>query len=257
MRGVMELFAAVDVMDGRAVRLVRGQFGMSRYFGDPFDVARRFLAAGAPWLHLVDLDAARGGRPMNRSVVLSLTEAAHRAGARVEAGGGVRERVDVDGLLAAGVDRVVLGTAAIEDPEFATTSAARHPGQVAVGLDYRRQRGTLELALRGWTERVAVNPAELLSAWAGAPLAALVITAIDRDGTRSGPDTEGLCRILDATALAVVASGGVGGVADLSALARLSSPVFRRRLAGVVVGRALVDGSIEVEEAVAACAVSE
>ncbi|MDA8318058.1 MAG: 1-(5-phosphoribosyl)-5-[(5-phosphoribosylamino)methylideneamino] imidazole-4-carboxamide isomerase [Actinomycetota bacterium] len=252
----MELFAAVDVMGGGAVRLVKGELDAPRSFGDPLDVARRFLAAGAPWLHVVDLDAARSGAPVNRAVVLSLVEEAHRAGARVEVGGGVRESRDVGELLVAGVDRVVLGTVAIEEPGAAACHASRHPGKVAVGLDYRRTPGGgLELALRGWTQRADADPAQLLAGWAGVPLAAVVVTAIDRDGTRQGPDTDGLSWMLDATALPVVASGGVGSADDLTALTRLRSG-SGRSLAGAVVGRALVDGSIEVEEAVAACAAS-
>ena len=252
----MELFAAVDVMGGGAVRLVKGELDAPQGFGDPLDVARRFLAAGAPWLHVVDLDAARTGTPVNRAVVLSLAAEAQRAGARVEVGGGVRDGRDVDELLAAGVDRVVLGTVAIEEPGAAARHASRHPGKVAVGLDYRRTPGgDFELALRGWTQRARAGPAQLLASWAGVPLAAVVVTAIDRDGTRQGPDIEGLSWMLDATALPVVASGGVGSADDLSALARLRSAAGRS-LAGAVVGRALVDGSIEVEEAVAACAAS-
>ena len=252
----MELFAAVDVMGGGAVRLVKGELDAPQGFGDPLDVARRFLAAGAPWLHVVDLDAARTGTPVNRAVVLSLAAEAQRAGARVEVGGGVRDGGDVDELLAAGVDRVVLGTVAIEEPGAAARHASRHPGKVAVGLDYRRTPGgDVELALRGWTQRARAGPAQLLAGWAGVPLAAVVVTAIDRDGTRQGPDIEGLSWMLDATALPVVASGGVGSADDLSALARLRSAAGRS-LAGAVVGRALVDGSIEVEEAVAACAAS-
>ncbi len=253
----MELFAAVDVMGGRAVRLVKGEFGASETFGDPLELAGQFVAAGAPWLHVVDLDAARTGEPVNRGLVLSLVDVAHRAGARVEVGGGLRRREDLDELLAGEVDRVVLGTVAIEDPDLAAQHAARHPGRVAVGFDYRRaQNGALELALRGWTERAALDPAELLAAWADVPLASVVVTAIDRDGTREGPDTEGLSWVLDVTDLDVVASGGVGGASDLSRLARLRSPGKGRSLTGVVVGRALLDGSMGVGEAIAACAAS-
>jgi phosphoribosylformimino-5-aminoimidazole carboxamide ribotide isomerase len=253
----MELFAAVDVLGGRAVRLVRGDFEASRVFGDPLEVAGGFLAAGVRWLHVVDLDAARGGVRVHRDVVASIASAAHRAGARVEVGGGVRDVADVDALLGEGVDRVVLGTAAVEDPDLASRAAARHPGRIAVGFDYRRaDDGALELAVRGWTERAAVDPAALLDGWADDPLAAVVATSIDRDGTREGPDADGLARLLDATGLDVVASGGVGCVADLVALAGLRSPERGRSLAGVVAGRALVDGSVEVGEAVAACAAS-
>lgn len=251
----MELFCAIDVMAGRAVRLVRGEFDAARSFGEPLDLAGRFLEAGARWLHVVDLDAARTGEPANRGVVILLSEAAHRAGARMQAGGGVRDVRAAESLLDAGVDRVVLGTAAIEDPDFAAGLAARHPGRVAVGLDYRRKAdGTLELALRGWTASSGSGVEPLLAAWAEAPLAAVVVTAIDRDGTREGPDLEGLSAVLDLTNVDVVASGGVGRVADLAALACLCSPVHSRPVAGVVAGRALADGSIDVEEAVAACA---
>ncbi len=252
----MELLCAIDLMGGRAVRLVRGEFDAARTFGDPLELAGRFLAAGASWLHVVDLDAARSGDRVNRAAVRALVDAAHHTGARVETGGGIRDEKTADALLGEGVDRVVLGTAAIEDPALALRLARRHPGRVAVGLDYRRANdATLELALRGWTEQARTSLEHLFAAWAGAPLA-LVVTAIDRDGTRDGPDLDGLSGVLDATALDVVASGGVGRAEDLSALARLRSPVNARGVAGVVVGRALADGSIGVEEAIAACAAS-
>ncbi|HVC14596.1 MAG TPA: 1-(5-phosphoribosyl)-5-[(5-phosphoribosylamino)methylideneamino] imidazole-4-carboxamide isomerase [Acidimicrobiales bacterium] len=251
----MDLFCAIDVMAGRAVRLVNGEFGAAENFGDPLELAARFSGAGASWLHVVDLDAARTGARTNRDVVLSVIAAAHRAGTRVETGGGVRDERALDELVAAGADRVVLGTAAIEDPARVVGLAERHPGRVAVGLDYRRgPDGTPDLALRGWTESSGATPALLVDAWAHAPLAALVVTAIERDGTRTGPDLEGLSDVLDATALPVVASGGVGRVADLLDLARLRSPRAGRHVRGVVVGRALVDGSVDVEEAVASCA---
>lgn len=253
----MELFCAIDVMDGRAVRLVKGEFGAARDFGDPFELAELFLTAGAPWLHVVDLDAARTGNPANRDVVLGLVDAAHRAGTKVEVSGGARDGDTVDALLAAGADRVVLGTAAIEDPDLAGRLSARHPGRISVGIDYRRAAdGTLELALRGWTEPASADFESLLDAWASAPLASVVATSIERDGTREGPDVDSLSRILDETALEVVASGGVGRSEDLDALARLRSYVHGRRIAGVVVGRALADGSIGLEEAVAACEAS-
>ena len=252
----MDLLCAIDLLDGRAVRLVRGELGAPRSFGDPLALAGRFLAAGAPWLHVVDLDAARTGEPVNREAVRALGDAAHAAGARVEAAGGVRDEARAEELLISGVDRVVLGTAAIEDPSLAGGLAARHPGRIAVALDYRRKDGgRLELALRGWTERAHTTIESLLAVWEGAPLT-LVVTAIDQDGTREGPDAAGLAQVLDATSLEVVASGGVGRAEDLLALGRLRSPARLRRVAGVVVGRALADGSIGVEEAVASCAAS-
>jgi phosphoribosylformimino-5-aminoimidazole carboxamide ribotide isomerase len=254
---MMELLPAVDLMGGGAVRLVQGAFEQARSFGDPLDIARGFVGGGAAWLHVVDLDAARTGEPVNRPLVLSLLELAHSGGTKVEIGGGVRSSREVDALVGAGADRVVLGTAAIEDPEFAVRCARRHPGRVSVGLDYRRgPGGTLEPAVRGWTGGAVGGVGTVLGALAGEPVGAVVVTAIDRDGTLGGPDVEGLGSVLDATDLPVVAAGGVGGVGDLRRLASLRSPSLGRRLVGTVVGRALVDGTMHLEEALAACAPS-
>lgn len=253
----MELLAAIDVLGGEAVRLVKGAFDKAEGFGDPLAVAARFLDAGSPWLHVVDLEAARTGSPANRGTVLALAGLAHEAGARIEVGGGIRSERDVDEVLAVGVDRVVLGTAAIETPELALRCARRYPGRVAVGLDYRRaEDGSLRLAVRGWEGVAGRDVTSVLAALGEEAVAALVVTAIDRDGTRTGPDLDGLAGVLDATAVPVVASGGVGRLDDLVALGTLRSPGAGRRVAGVVAGRALVDGTIDVQEAVAACAAS-
>lgn len=254
---MMDLLAAIDLMDGDAVRLVKGEFGQAAHFGDPVAVAARFLEAGAPWLHVVDLDAARAGLPVHRATVLELTDLAHRTGARIEVGGGIRTAGDVDELLDGGIDRVVLGTAAIETPELACECARRHPERVAVGIDYRRSGdGALVPAVRGWSANAGRDVATLLACFGGAPLAAIVVTGIERDGTRTGPDLEGLAAMLELTDLPVVASGGVGSVEDLWTITKLRSHAWGHGVTGVVVGRALVDGTIDVREAVAACAAS-
>ncbi len=188
----------------------------------------------------------------------AIAAAAHAAGVRVQTGGGVRTAADVDELLAAGVDRVVLGTAALADPALAVALARRHPGAVAVGLDYRRRDdGQLEAASRGWLEGSGRTVDEVLAALDGAPLGAVVVTAIERDGTLAGPDVDGLSRVLRSTALPVVASGGVGQADDLRSLAALTVAVAAedgpRRLTGAIVGKALVDGRVTMEEALAAC----
>jgi len=253
----MDLLAAIDLRGGAAVRLVQGDFGREQGYGDPVALASRLVDAGARWLHVVDLDAARTGEPVNRAVVLDI---AARATVPVQSGGGVRSAADVDELLGAGVARVVLGTAALEDPDLAGELATGHPDRVALGLDYRRRDdGSLEAAARGWTTGSGRTVAELLDHLAGAPLGAVVVTAIERDGTLAGPDLDGLAGVLGLTALPVVASGGVGSADDLRALAglRVAAPPAGgpvRRLAGVVVGKALVDGRVGVEEAIAACA---
>jgi phosphoribosylformimino-5-aminoimidazole carboxamide ribotide isomerase len=251
---MIDLFPAIDLREGRAVRLTQGDFSRQHDYGDPLALALRFQEGGAKWLHVVDLDAARTGEPTNRAVVVAIAEA---VGMAVQTGGGVRTEGDVGELLAAGLARVVLGTAALEDPALALRCAERFPGQVALGLDYRRRAdGQLEAAVRGWAQGSGQSVAGALASVAEAPLGAVVVTAIERDGTLSGPDLEGLGEVLDATALPVIASGGVGGLADLRALGALVGAGGGRALVGAVVGKALVDGRISVEEAVATCAAS-
>ena len=251
----MELFPAIDLMGGLAVRLVQGDFGRSTTYGDPLEVARRYLDAGARWLHVVDLDAARTGVPANRDAVLSLVALAGARAVTVQVGGGVRSDAAVDDWVAAGVGRVVLGTGAIEDPVLSRRVATRHPHRIALGLDYRRRPdGALEAVSRGWVEGSGHMVDEVLDALADVPLGAVVVTAIERDGTLAGPDLDGLALVLDLTALPAIASGGVGSLDHLRDLAALRSPEAGRALAGAIVGRALVDGRIEAGEAIAACA---
>lgn len=253
----MDLFPAVDLRGGGAVRLVQGDFGREQSYGDPLALAERFLAAGAGWLHVVDLDAARTGRAANREVVVAIAELAGRHGARVQTGGGVRTEEDVAELLGAGLARVVLGTAAVADPALARRWAERFPRQVVLGLDYRRgDGGELEPAVRGWLEGSGVTVRALLEELAGAPLGAVVVTDIGRDGTLSGPDLEGLAAVLDWTEVPVVASGGVGSLDDLRRLGALRGPAHGRALAGAIAGKALADGRIETEEGVRLCAAS-
>ncbi len=255
----MELYPAVDIRDGGAVRLTQGDFDRQSEYGDPIDLAKRFVAGGAPWLHVVDLDAARLGHPANRASVLAIARAVD---VPVQTGGGVRSEDDVAELLDGGVARVVLGTVAVDHPDLAAELAEAHPGRVAVGVDYRRgPDGRTEVAVRGWAHGSGRTVPEFLRELDGTAVAAVIVTAIDRDGTLLGPDIEGLCEVLAATAIPVIASGGVGAVTDIAALARLavdpdgSDP--KRRLAGSITGKALVDGRMTVAEGVAACAPSE
>ena len=246
----MLLYPAIDLRDGRCVRLYQGDYGREQAYGtDPVAVARDFAAAGARWIHVVDLDAARTGEPVNRDVVAAIAAAVRPLGVSVQAGGGVRDQASAEALFAAGVDRVVLGTAAVEHPELVRELAADHP--VAVGLDARNG----EVAVRGWTEGSGRKVTELLARYEDAGVAAVVVTEIERDGTLTGPDVDGLASVLEATALDVIASGGVSSVADLEVLASLRA-AGTRRLAGVIVGKALHDGLFSVEEAVAACEAS-
>ncbi len=250
----MDLYPAIDIRDGAAVRLVQGDFDRQSDYGDPLVLARSFTDAGAPWLHVVDLDAARTGSPVNRSTVLAIAAAVD---VPVETGGGVRTDEDIDELLSGGVARVILGSAVLDDPGLALRSAARHPGRIAVGLDYRVDaEGRAEVAIRGWEERSGRILADLLEELAQVDLSAVIVTAIDRDGMLQGPDLAGLAAVLEATALPVIASGGIGSVEDIRALATMSARPggFKRHLAGAICGKALVDGYMTVEEGVAACA---
>jgi phosphoribosylformimino-5-aminoimidazole carboxamide ribotide isomerase len=248
----MELFCAIDLRAGRAVRLRKGDFADERRFGDPLELADRFVADGAEHLHVVDLDAARSGRPANRAIVRAIVA---RTAVPVQVGGGVRSEDDVAELVDMGVERVVMGTTAITRPEVARASAARFPGRVALGLDYRRSGAdALEAAVAGWTDGAGVSVTDVLSAWRDAPLAAVVLTAIDRDGTGAGADLDALRAVLDATGHQVVASGGVGSLGDLEELGAVRAERTGRAPDGVIVGTALVDGSFGVKEAIAACA---
>ncbi len=248
----MELYPAIDLHDGGAVRLVQGDFGRVREYGDPVALARSYAAGGASWIHVVDLDAARTGEPVNRDVVLEIATTVDVA---VQAGGGVRRSADAAALLDHGVHRVVLGTAALETPELVESLAARYPGRVAVGLDHRAAGA--ELAVRGWEHSTGTTLDAALSRLAPVDLGAVVVTAIDRDGMLGGPDLVGLLAVLKLTDHPVVASGGVRSTSDLAALSGLEATAGtehrHRRLVGAIVGTALAEGAMTVEEAIAAC----
>jgi phosphoribosylformimino-5-aminoimidazole carboxamide ribotide isomerase len=242
----VDLFPAIDLRGGRCVRLYQGDYSRETVYGDdPVVQAEAFAAAGAPWLHVVDLDAARTGEASNRAIVAAVVAAVD---VPVQASGGVRDDAAADALLAAGVRRVVVGTAALADPAWVRRLAARHPGRVAVGLDARDR----DVAVHGWTEGSGRDLVDVARGFDDAGVAALVVTDIGRDGTLVGPDLGQLGDVLAVTGLDVVASGGVGTLADLRALAALE--VSGRRLAGAIVGRALYEGAFALPEAVAATA---
>lgn len=225
------------------MRLRRGDFDAETvYDDDPVAVARRFADAGARWIHVVDLDAARTGVATNLAIVEAVCAAVP---SRVQAGGGVRSAEAAGELLAAGAARVVVGTAAVEQPELVDDLCVLHPGTVAVGLDARGR----EVAVRGWAESGGDDVVELARHFAASGVAALVVTEIERDGTLEGPDVDQLRAVVEATDLPIVASGGVGSLTDLETLRDLRAG--GRALAGVVVGRAIYEGRFTVEEALA------
>ena len=264
----MELFPAIDLRAGAAVRLTQGDFDREQRYGDPCALAARYIAGGARWIHVVDLDAARTGVPHERATLREIIRlAAASGGVRIQAGGGIRSEEAVAELLGSGVERVVLGTAALEDPDFAARCARRWPRRIAVGLDYRvGEGGVAEAQAHGWLAGTGHPVGDLLARWEDEPIGAVVATAVARDGMLAGPDLTGLGQLLVATALPLVASGGVSTLSDLAALAGLNglnglSGLDRsggggRRVQGVIVGKALVEGRFDVAEGVAACAAS-
>lgn len=237
------VFPAIDLRDGRCVRLYQGDYDRETVYGDdPVAQAAAFVEEGAEVLHVVDLDAARTGEPTNRPVIEAICAA---VGVPVQVGGGVRSEEAADALFDLGVARVVIGTAALEQPELVLALAGRGRS-VAVGLDARGD----EVATHGWTERTGVTTAEMAARFAEAGVEALVVTEIGRDGTMEGPDDQGLARLLARTDIEVVASGGVGNAEHIATLATTASG--DRRLAGVIVGRALYEGTLGLAEALAA-----
>jgi phosphoribosylformimino-5-aminoimidazole carboxamide ribotide isomerase len=249
----MELLPAIDLRGGQAVRLTQGDFAREQGYGDPSELAARYIRAGASWIHVVDLDAARTGRAHERGALGEIVALATAAGVSVQAGGGIRSEAAANDLLESGVHRVVLGTAALEDPVLASRCARRWPGHVAVGLDYRvGADGVAEAMGHGWLEGSGRTVRELLELWADEPIGAVVATAVARDGMLAGPDLTGLEALLALTELPLVASGGVSSLDDLSALGALVSR--GRHLAGAIVGKAIVDGRFNVEEGLVACA---
>lgn len=244
----MELYPAIDLRGGRCVRLHQGDYDQETIYGDdPVDIALGFANAGAAWIHVVDLDAARTGEPTNRAAVAAVAKAMAPLGVRVQSGGGVRSEESAEALFEAGVDRVVIGTAAMQDPSLVDRVSRRHPGAVAVGLDARSG----ELAVQGWTKRSGTTISQLfegvLPRFADAGVGALVVTEISRDGTLAGPDVSGLAEVLESTEIAVIASGGVGTLSDLATLAGIERGT--RRLDGAIVGKAIYEGRFTVAEA--------
>ena len=235
----MIIYPAIDLKGGRCVRLVRGDMEAATVFNDdPADQARRFLDAGARFLHVVDLDGAFAGRAVNADAVAAILAEASAHDARVQLGGGVRSAADIARWLDSGLARVILGTMAVEDPALVVASCRRWPGRIAVGIDARGGR----VATRGWATTSDVSATDLASRLADAGVAAIVHTDIDRDGALGGANVEASAALARATGLPVIVSGGVADLADLEAVERAS-------LAGAIVGRALYDGRIDLAAA--------
>ncbi|WP_062384635.1 bifunctional 1-(5-phosphoribosyl)-5-((5-phosphoribosylamino)methylideneamino)imidazole-4-carboxamide isomerase/phosphoribosylanthranilate isomerase PriA [Demequina iriomotensis] len=232
----LELLPAVDVADGQAVRLTQGEAGSETGYGDPLAAAQDWVAGGAEWIHLVDLDAAFG-RGSNAELLASVVKAVD---VKVEMSGGIRDDASLERALATGCARVNLGTAALEDPEWTARAIDRHGDRIAVGLDVR---GTT-LAGRGWT-REGGDLWEVLARLDAAGCARYVVTDVKKDGMLSGPNLELLTQVCEATDAPVVASGGISSLDDIAALRTLTGAGIE----GAIVGKALYNGNFTLPQA--------
>lgn len=240
----MILYPAIDLKDGACVRLVRGAMDQATVFNDdPADQARRFAIDGFAWIHVVDLNGAVAGRPVNTGAVEAILNA---TGLPVQLGGGIRTMETVEHWLERGVSRVVLGTAALRDPTLVRRACARFPGRIAVGVD---ARGGF-VAVEGWAETSTVRALDLALMFEDCGVAAIIFTDIDRDGAMGGPNVASTADLAAALTTPVIASGGVSSLDDLVAL----KAVERSGVAGVICGRALYDGRIDPKAALAVLA---
>jgi len=238
----MILYPAIDLKDGRCVRLLRGDMDKATVFGeDPAAQAAAFEDAGCAWLHLVDLNGAFAGRPVNAPAVEAILA---RVRVPCQLGGGIRDMATIETWLEKGLARVILGTVAVENPALVREAARAFPGRVAVGIDARKGR----VSTRGWAEDTPVMATDLARSFEDAGVAAIIYTDIDRDGAMQGPNVAATEALARAVAIPVIASGGVSSLADLIALRDTGV------IAGAISGRALYDGALDLGAALAALA---
>lgn len=238
----MILYPAIDLKDGNAVRLVHGEMDQATVFNDnPAAQAQVFVDAGCQWLHLVDLNGAFAGAPVNAAPVEAILK---RCKVPTQLGGGIRDMATIERWLDRGLTRVILGTVAVENPDLVRTAARAFPGRVAVGLDARNGR----VATRGWAEETDVMVTDLAKSFEDAGIAAIIYTDILRDGAMKGPNIAATAALARAVSIPVIASGGVSSLADLTALRDTGV------ISGAISGRALYDGALDLRAALAALA---
>ena len=235
----MILYPAIDLKDGQCVRLVHGEMDSATVFNDdPAAQARAFQDAGCQWIHLVDLNGAFAGAPVNGAAVDAILGAID---VPAQLGGGIRDMATIEAWLSKGLARVILGTVAVRDPDLVRQAARAFPGQIAVGID---ARGGM-VAVEGWARTTDITALDLAAKFQDAGVAAIVYTDIDRDGAMQGPNIAATADLARAVSIPVIASGGVSSIDDIRALKACGAP-----LDGVISGRALYDGRIDIAEAV-------
>lgn len=234
----MILYPAIDLKDGNAVRLLRGEMDKATVFNeDPAAQARAFVEAGCEWLHLVDLNGAFAGEPVNAAPVEAILKACK---VPAQLGGGIRDMATIETWIEKGLARVILGTVAVENPDLVREAAKAFPGKVAVGIDARNGM----VATKGWAEETDVQVTDLARSFEDAGVAAIIYTDINRDGAMQGPNIEATADLAKSVDIPVIASGGVSSIADLIALRDCGAA-----LNGAISGRALYDGAIDLKEA--------
>ena len=232
----MIILPAIDLKDGQVVRLYRGDFDtVHQVARDAVETARLFARAGARWIHMVDLDGARDGRRKNGSIV----QAVAREGLSVELGGGIRSMADLEEVFALGVSRAVIGSAAVEDPDFVAEAAARYASRIAVGIDARQGR----VRTAGWVSDSGLDYLEFARHMEEIGVKTIIFTDIDTDGTLTGPNLDALGKLRSTVSCGIIASGGVSGNGDISALAQAG-------MDGVIVGKAFYSGAIDLAQAI-------
>ena len=237
----MILYPAIDLKDGQCVRLLRGEMEAATVFNDdPAAQARAFQDAGCEWIHLVDLNGAFAGEPVNGAAVEAILSAID---VPAQLGGGIRDMATIEGWIDKGLSRVILGTVAVENPDLVREAARAFPGKVAVGIDARNGR----VATKGWAEETDVMVTDLAKSFEDAGVAAIIYTDINRDGAMQGPNVDATAALARAVSIPVIASGGVSSLADLIALRDCGAS-----LNGAISGRALYDGAIDLRDALAA-----
>lgn len=240
----MILFPAIDLKGGRCVRLQRGEMASATVFNDdPAAQARLFAAAGFSWLHCVDLDGAFEGQSVNAAAIRAIRAA---IALPIQLGGGIRDRAAIEGWLAEGITRLILGTAALRNPALVREAAAAHPGRIAVGIDAKAGK----VAVEGWAETSTLDAADLAKRFEDAGVAAIIFTDIARDGMLQGVNVEATAALADAVRIPVIASGGVSGIWDIQALMAVRHP----NILGAIIGRALYEGAIDAGQALAVAA---
>jgi phosphoribosylformimino-5-aminoimidazole carboxamide ribotide isomerase len=237
----MILYPAIDLKDGNAVRLLRGDMDKSTVFNtDPAAQAMEFVAAGCDWLHLVDLNGAFEGAPVNAAPVEAILA---QAKVPAQLGGGIRDLATIERWLDKGLARVILGTVAVENPALVREAAKNFPGQVAVGIDARNGR----VATKGWANETDIHVTDLARSFEDAGVAAIIYTDINRDGAMQGPNVDATAALANEVSIPVIASGGVSSLTDLIALRDCGAP-----LNGAISGRALYDGALDLKQALEA-----